>query len=143
MKHKLLYFLLSLMILGTACVKSVPPTPVQIPAGTFTGQFRLLYRKTGATAIDTTQLATINISLNDLTKAYAVTGDTSVHAGSFGTYAIAPPYILFTDKTYPTTGTPTKTHLNGTYEYYYDGSTLQMLAGSDTTNFQYDLKKTN
>jgi hypothetical protein len=143
MKHKLLYLLLPLIAFGTACTKSVPVTPVQIPAGTFIGQFRLLYRKTGATVIDTTQLATLTINLNDLTKAYSVTGDTSVHAGSFGTYTIAPPYILFTDKTYPTTGTPTKTHLSGTYEYYYDGTTFQMLNGNDTLNYQYDLKRSN
>jgi hypothetical protein len=143
MKHKLLYLLLILMVLGTSCLKKATVVPVAEPSGVFSGQFRLLERKSGASAIDTLEKATISISLNGGTKAYTVTGDTSVHAGSFGTYTISSPYILFTDKTYPTTGTPTKTHLNGTYQYYYDGTTFQMLAGNDTLNLQYDLKKTS
>ena len=143
MKHKLLYLLLALIILGTACVKSVPVTPVQIPARRVYRAIQIvIQRKTGSNR-DRYACSSkyLTVSLNDLTKAYTLTGDTSMHAASFGTYATAAPYILFTDKTYPTTGTPTKTHLNGTYEYYYDGTTFQMLSGTDTTNFQYDLKR--
>jgi hypothetical protein len=110
--------------------------------GTFTGQFRLLHRSTDKVPFDTTST---NIVLTMTSPAYTftVTGDTStVHAGSYGTYALNSQEILFTDKTYPKTGIPTKTHLNGLYLYYYDGSTFQMLAySSDTLSLEYDLKK--
>ncbi|HVV54193.1 MAG TPA: hypothetical protein VHC47_02645 [Mucilaginibacter sp.] len=75
---------------------------------------------------------------------YAVTGDTStVHAGSHGVWGIAGTSIAFTDVTFPKSGTTTKTHLNGYYTYYYDGTVFQIVATSlDTLALQYDLKRT-
>jgi len=83
----------------------------------------------------------------ELTTGFKVTGDTStVHAGSYGDYGVNSIYntVTFIDKTYPKTGIPTKAHLDGTYQYYYDGTVLQLLGNSalDTVSFQYNLTKT-
>ncbi|HZX57945.1 MAG TPA: hypothetical protein VFE54_04445 [Mucilaginibacter sp.] len=147
MKFKLLYVLLLLIIVDTGCKKIAytgPAAPVA-PSGTFTGTFRYLHRHTDLVPFDTLQA---NITLKMLTNtnpfSYTVTGDTAtVHAGSFGSFSLTSPYMVFTDKTFPTSGTPTKQHLNGAYLYYYDGNVFQMLAYSaDTLGVQYDLKKT-
>lgn len=143
MKKKLLYLLPVLSLLAVGCFKNQVASPAAsgLPSGTFTGQFRLLHRSTDKVPFDTTS-CNLTLTLNANNATYAVTGDTStVHAGSNGTYGISSPYINFTDKTYPKTGAPTKTHLNGLYQYYYDGTVFQMLAySSDTLSLQYDLK---
>lgn len=146
MKSKLLYLFLPVIVLASSCVgNKATPTPVNYPAGTFSGQFSLI-RTNAQTGVHDTSKATIQLTMNS-NYSYTVTGDTAtVHAGSHGTYAINATYVDFTDVTYPKTGIPPKTHLNGDYEYYYDGSSvLQMLAASplDTIVLQYDLKKTN
>lgn len=81
------------------------------------------------------------------TVGFKVTGDTStVHAGSYGVCIVNSSYgvIDFIDNTYPATSTPTKTHLNGVYQYAFDGTTFQLAAHGalDTTAFLYNLKRT-
>jgi hypothetical protein len=145
MKLRLFYFLPLLLVFCTGCLKSATTTPAPIvPSGTFTGEFRYLHRKTDKVPFDTLK-ATITVKLLTTNFTYTVTGDTAnVHAGSYGTFGLNSPYMTFTDKTYPIAGTPTKQHLNGSYLYYYDGTTFQMLAYSlDTLAVQYDLKKTS
>ena len=144
MKYKLLYLFPFLKPLaGYFNSKRAEESPVVIPHGTFTGQFRLLQfsKKTGV--FDT---VSANIQLSMEQTGYSVTGDTStVQAGSYGPYAINTinSTIDFQDKTYPHTGIPTKTHLNGVYQYYYDGTVFQLVANSvlDKLSLQYDLKK--
>jgi hypothetical protein len=143
MKSKLFYFLPLIIAFASGCLSNKNTTPVPLPSGTFTGQFRRIHisQKTG---VRDTQLASLQLVLNTATG-FKVTGDTAtVHAGSYGGYAIAQGYIQFNDLTYPASGTPTKTHLEGTYLYYYDGSVFQMLYTTtpDTVSLQYDLKKT-
>ena len=144
MKKNLPYLLLIFMALASGCAKETvnSSTTVPVPSGTFTGQFRLLHRSTDKVPFDTTSAAIV-LTLTTPANTYTVTGDTStLHAGSYGSYTLNTQEILFTDKTYPTSGVPTKTHLNGLYLYYYDGSTFQMLAySSDTLSLEYDLKK--
>jgi hypothetical protein len=146
MKSKLLYSLFAITILASGCMGGKNnPTPVNYPSGTFTGQFRLIHTNL-LTGKHDTSAANIQLTMSTATG-YQVTGDTStLHAGSKGAYAINAGYIDFQDATLPKTGTPKKTHLNGTYEYYYDGSSVfQMIPASstDTLALQYDLKKTN
>ncbi|TWI95928.1 hypothetical protein JN11_04203 [Mucilaginibacter frigoritolerans] len=148
MKSKLLYslFTVTILALASGCISNKnTPTPTNYPTGTFTGQFRLI-RNNLTTGVHDTSSANIQLVLN-ATTGYSVTGDTStLQAGSHGAYAINSNYIDFQDATYPKTGTPTKTHLNGIYQYYYDGSSVfQMLTASplDTLVLEYDLKKTN
>jgi hypothetical protein len=148
MKLKLIYILLLFVVLDTGCKKIAytGPSAPTAPSGTFTGTFRYLHRHTDLVPFDTLQAnITIKILTNTTPFSYTVTGDTAtVHAGSFGSFTITSPYIVFTDKTFPTSGTPTKQHLNGAYLYYYDGSVFQMLAyNADTLGVQYDLKKTS
>jgi hypothetical protein len=78
---------------------------------------------------------------------FAVTGDTStIHAGSYGVYVVylANGVVAFSDKTFPTTGIPTKYHLSGLYGYHYDGTNFQISYYSplDTLALVYNLKKT-
>jgi len=145
MKHRLLYLFPILLVLLSSCFNNktaAPASTTTVPSGTFTGQFRLLRfsKKTGA--YDT---LSANIMLTmETSTGYKVTGDTStIQAGSYGDYGISTlnSNIVFQDKTYPT---PTKTHLNGQYQYQYDGTTLQMVANSalDTLSLQYNLTKT-
>jgi hypothetical protein len=145
MKHKLLYLIAAAALLMVGCFKSpssIANPTTNVVSGTFTGQFRLLHRSNDKVPFDTTK-CNITLTLNSSTGAYTVTGDTTtVHAGSYGNYGVSAPYIQFVDATYPKSGTPTKTHLNGIYQYYYDGTVFQMLAYSiDTLSLQYDLKK--
>lgn len=144
MKLNLLPVCLLAILILSSCVGNKSAAPVPVPAGNFTGEFRRVHiSKTG---VHDTLKANIQLSL-DLTTGFAVTGDTlTVHAGSHGGYAISANYIQFNDITYPKTGTPSKIHLNGAYEYYYDGSSVfQMVTSTlpDTLSFQYDLKKAN
>jgi hypothetical protein len=148
MKLKLLYILPLIAVLSSCLSnKNSNPTPVSLPSGTFTGTFTQLHYhlKATTTTVDTLRA---NIQLDmQLATGYKVTGDTStVHAGSYGSYVIGSTNsIQFVDKTYPATGTPTKTHLAGVYQYYYDGSVFQLL-GSNTADslvYQYNLKKIN
>ncbi|MBS1525562.1 MAG: hypothetical protein JST19_07930 [Bacteroidetes bacterium] len=143
MKHKILYFLPLLLCLGGCFKNNAAVPPLVVPSGTFTGEFRLLHRSSVNVPFDTTK-AEIVLTLNTPAYTYAVTGDTStVHAGSKGVWGMNNSYINFADNTYPKSGTPTKTHLNGLYLYYYNGSVFQMIATSaDTLALQYDLKKT-
>jgi len=146
MKSKLLYSLFSIAILASGCLGSKnTPTPNNYPSGTFTGQFRLIHTNSSTGKHDTSS-ANIQLTLSTATG-YKVTGDTlTLHAGSYGAYAINTNYISFQDITMPKIGTPKKTHLNGAYQYYYDGSSVfQMIpaSSSDTLALQYDLKKVN
>lgn len=144
MNKKLLFLLPALALLTVGCFKTPVASPTQggLPSGTFAGKFRLLHRHTNQVKFDTA-MCDITVTLNAVGATYTVTGDTStVHAGSKGTYGISSPYISFTDTTWPKSGTPTKTHLYGLYQYYYDGTVFQMLAYSvDTLSLQYDLKR--
>jgi hypothetical protein len=146
MKRILLYSLLSLAAFVSGCVanKSTAPAPLA-PEGTFAGEFKVTTTNATTGAVDSLK-ATIQLQMEE-TTGYKVTGDTStVHAGSYGSYAVntSNSTITFGDKTFPLTGTPAKVHLSGVYDYLYDGTTLQMAAyGSDNTvSYYYNLKKT-
>ncbi|MFI5163029.1 MAG: hypothetical protein ACHQHN_17240 [Sphingobacteriales bacterium] len=146
MKFRIIYLLIVVALLGVGCTKltqTIPAAP-PVPSGTFTGTFRYLHRHTNKVPFDTLQAnITVKLLTNTSPFSYTVTGDTAtVHAGSFGSFSVTSPYIVFTDQTFPTSGTPTKKHLNGAYLYYYDGTVFQMLAyNADTLGVQYDLKK--
>jgi hypothetical protein len=145
MKMKQTILLLAVALLGTGCLKSsTTSTPIPQPSGTFTGQFRALHRKFDQVKFDTTKAA-IQIVFSG--SNFTVTGDTiAAHAGSNGTFQVDGVFAGFTDKTYPTTGTPAKYHLHGVYQYYYDGVVFQALRGTqgDTLRLEYDLtRKTN
>lgn len=143
MKHRLLYLLLLLTALGFGCKQLNYDPPPPLPDGTFSGKFGYLHRHTDNLPFDTLE-ANVTLKLTSTDGTFKVTGDTStVHSGSFGTYAINSSILIFSDKTMPPVGTPAKKHLSGTYLYAYDGSNLKMLAySSDTLRYEYDLTKT-
>ncbi|HEY9002373.1 MAG TPA: hypothetical protein VIM89_13530 [Mucilaginibacter sp.] len=143
MKHKLLYLFLLFVIVVTGCAKkSTENVAPPIPSGTFTGEYQRYHRHTNQLPWDSVKT---NLTINFTTPAYTykVTGDTStVHAGSYGTFGITYPFINFNDKTYSPTTTATKAHLEGYYNYAYDGTNLQMyVTSSDTLIINYTLKK--
>jgi len=136
-----------LLVLASGCLsnKNNAPGPSRpLPEGTFAGPFRLIHKSFKTGKRDTLK-ANINLTLST-TVGFKVTGDTAtVHSGSYGDYVANSTYIQFFDKTYSSTKQPTKTHLTGIYQYFYDGTTFQMLASGalDTLSLQYDLKKVN
>jgi hypothetical protein len=145
MKHTILYLFLSLLIITTGCIKNVDNTvPPPIPSGTFTGQFKLYQRHTDKVPYDSL-ITNITVTFKTPAYTYAVTGDTTtLHAGSYGTYGVSVPYMIFNDKTYNPTAPYTKSHLSGAYLYNYDGTTLILQASSaDTLILGYVLKKTS
>jgi len=144
---KLLYFLGLGMIIASACNKTTKLNvqPALTPAGTFSGKFTLYHQNSRTGKVDSSSAA-LQLSLEGA-SGFKVIGDTAtLHAGSYGTYAVSASTsnIGFEDKTYPTTGTPVKIHLSGIYDYLYDGTTLQMAAygALDTLTYYYNLKKT-
>jgi hypothetical protein len=142
MKHKLLYLSGLLLLITSACIKTQNVTPTPAPAGTFTGVFGYLHRANDKVPFDTLK-ANITLTLTSSNGTFQVAGDTStLHAGSYGTYALNSEYIGFVDASYPKTGTPVKKHLNGTYLYAFNGTVLQMLVNiGDTVSMQYELTK--
>lgn len=142
MKNAFIFFLPFLLMLAASCAKhNDTGSNFLVPSGSFAGQFaRLRYNKT--TGRYDTIKANIVLSM-DLKTGYKVTGDTStVHAGSYGDFAIGPYSIQFADKTLSASSVPTKVHLYGVYEYGYDGTNLQIDATyADTLGFFYNLKK--
>ena len=145
MKRPLIYFVPLLMVCLAGCLSkpaAVIPTPH--PKGSFSGKFWRFHFTKATSKIDTL-IANITLVL-DSAGNYSVGGDTtSVHAGSFGKWGLGVgDDLVFTDKTLPATGTPTKQHLDGDYLYSYDGSTLQLLKGiGDTLSYQYSFSKTS
>jgi hypothetical protein len=145
MKHKLLYLLLVAALASGCSNKSAPvPNNADLPTGTFSGVFTRKHINSKG-VIDS---AKANIQLQmEIATGFKVTGDTStLHAGSYGGYNLTTTAntIAFFDRTYPPTGTPTKVHLSGIYQYLYSGTNLQILGYGplDTLSFYYNLTKT-
>lgn len=147
MKTKLLPLLIAAIVLTvfiSSCLKPASnPAPV-IPTGNFAGTFTRLHLNLTKNKVDTIT-AQLTLTMSS-TTGYAVGGDTSHHAASHGSYAVDGVNIAFSDLTLPSTAngtipTPTKTHLNGVYQYsYVAGSSLQIQAVGDTLAYYYNMK---
>ncbi len=142
--NRLFYLSPLLLIFLAGCSKNPEiPGNKQKPVGTFTGQFLYIHVPANSAKLDTS-IANVQLVMNS-NNTYAITGDTSVlHAGSHGNYTYdTDAEIQFYDATYPTTGTPTKTHLSGIYTFAYDGLFLNLTGNSplDTVTYRYNLKK--
>ncbi|WP_158824788.1 hypothetical protein [Mucilaginibacter lacusdianchii] len=131
--------------LATGCLKS-NETPIVQPQGTFTGIFYKLRNPRYVNAKQIWDTTKINLSLQLSGNNFAVTGDTTLHAGSKGLFGYNSAYIEFQDNTIPAGNTKPltalpKIHLAGTYPYQYDGSIFRLKAWNDTLVYFYDLKK--
>jgi hypothetical protein len=141
-KFHLLYLLPLLMAAGCGKEKVVATPQIELPAGIFNGPFAKIHRNLTSGKSDTV-VATIKLT-TDASGNFAVTGDTSaVHAGSKGKFTLGYGQdLVFTDKTFSSTGTSTKAHLNGDYIFSFDGSSFQLVRGvGDTISYQYVLTK--
>lgn len=145
MKTKFLFFCAVILaaISITGCLKTTAPTPVVLPEGNFAGTFTRYHYNTANGKIDTLT-ANITLIMSSATG-FAVGGDTSHHAASHGGYVVDGVNIAFSDATLPSSTTnappPTKTHLNGVYQYSYTaGSALQLQSVGDTLIYQYNMK---
>lgn len=140
MKHKLIYFLPFILMLGAGCLKHNDDTNPQlnVPIGIFNGTFKVLHINAAHTGYDTTQKVNLTLAM-DLTTGFSVTGDTStVHAGSHGDFALDAINIRFADNS----GTSSKIQLNDLYDYTYDGSNFIISRSyADTLGYLYTLKK--
>jgi len=137
-------FLFLLLLPFSACVKQNDSVPtVVLPTGSFSGTFMKIRLAPGTAKYDTTT-ANLQLTLSQ-TSGFAVTGDTStLHAGSYGAYAANAYYMQFVDKTYNPNVQPVKYHLEGIYNYAYDGSNLLIYVNyADTLSLQYHFTKNN
>lgn len=140
MKIKYLLFLPFLVMLAASCAKPKRELPFIVPSGTFSGNFSRL-RMNSATQTYDTLSTNITLVMN-LTDGYKIIGDTSVHAGSHGSFIMSAVEVAFEDSTYLGAGLPAKPHLLGTYQYNYNGTSLHMQQTySDTLGFFYNLIK--
>jgi len=138
MKNTFKLLLLSLAIVAGGCVNKTASIPIPVPTGTFSGQFTSLHKKSSG-VVDTLRA---NVQLTTTTAGlFRVSGDTStVHAGSHGSFQLNSTYIQFQDST-ATANNTAKIHLNGLYQYSYDGTAFQIIAYNDTLYYQYNLKR--
>ncbi|MFD1257603.1 hypothetical protein ACFQ3S_12415 [Mucilaginibacter terrae] len=145
MKRRLLYFLLGIAAALSGCIKgNDDATPVIQPQGKFTGQYYRVHRNNTTQVKDTIKA---NLTLDLTSNTFTITGDTSKHAGSKGTFNYNQSYIEWIDSTVPV-GTNSldlpKYHLHGLYQYVYNGSSLEFAASTypiDTLIYIYKLKK--
>jgi hypothetical protein len=144
MKKQLIYLLLVTAALATGCLKddnaniSIPE-----PQGNFSGKFIRAHINPRTLARDTVRL---NIQMELTGNTFKITGDTSVHAGSKGTFQYNQSLIQWTDTTVPAGTTSVnlpKYHLNGIYQYNYNGTDFKFAASNDTLTYYYELKKAN
>lgn len=135
-----LFFLLPL----SGCIKQNNTIPAAtLPTGSFSGVFMKIRLEPGTVKYDTTS-ANLQLALSQA-SGFAVTGDTStLHAGSYGAYAANAFYMQFVDKTYNPFVPSVKYHLEGIYNYTYNGSSLLIYVNyADTLSLQYHFTKTN
>jgi hypothetical protein len=143
---KILYLLpfLSVFYMGCGPSSNTPTPTSSLPLGTFTGPYTYIHTHFNTGVHDTTR-GILQLSIENATG-YSVTGDTSKHAGSYGACYVNPSTgnINFVDKTAPASGTTAKIHLNGFYQYSYDGANFQLVqeGALDTTAIIYNFKKT-
>jgi hypothetical protein len=138
---KFICFLPFVLTLATGCFNNQGATPTPEPSGTYSGEFRHISKK--ANKLDTLK-CNIKLVLEPGIGFHVLGDTTKVHAGSKGNYGINGDFAAFVDATYPKTGKPAKSHLNGEYGIVYDGSIFQLArTEGDTVSFQYELKKTN
>jgi hypothetical protein len=138
MKRAFICFLPFILMLAGGCLKKSDNANFVVPLGNFNGIFtRIHYNATKKTS-DTIK-AGLSLVI-DINTGYAISGDTTYHAGSYGDFAAAATVITFYDHTL--NYSLNKTHLEGDYTYTYDGSTLQMQqTKADTLKYLYVFKQ--
>jgi len=123
---KLFYLLpiAAFIFFASACSKINDNQPtVVLPTGTFTGQFLKIHLNPVTSKYDTSTAA-LQLTLSQSTG-FTVTGDTTtLQAGSYGSYAANAYYIQFVDQTYNAAKPSSKYHLQGVYNYLYNGTQL-------------------
>ncbi|MFD0748782.1 hypothetical protein ACFQZS_01425 [Mucilaginibacter calamicampi] len=139
---KKLICLLPLLIFIAGCVKTNidQPEPL-VPYGTFAGKFTRTYIDP-ATSAKTTVTANIQLVMSD--TGFILTSDAdAVHANGMGDYLGNETTIEFKDSNNPTTGPPpTKSYLNGVFNYAYDGYNFRIfkVSGDDTYDYLFTKK---
>jgi hypothetical protein len=151
MKRNLFYVLplLLLVILSEACSTKSDPTPVPSPpTGSYTGNFKLLVKKTTGSGYDTVKKDPLFAVTITAPNRFVVTGSTTtIHARSRGLFLYDPygQVMRFSDSTY-VSGPQTIYHLAGDYRYQFNTTQLQFVRPNNNTTqdtiFFYDLKKT-
>jgi hypothetical protein len=141
MKRNFTYLLPILLACFAGCLSKPAPVvipPVTVPTGSYTGVFKYYHINTKTGVVDSL-IAHLNLKF-DASGNYSVSGDTTKHAGSLGKCVLGPTDdLIFTDKTFPATGTPGKMHLDGDYLDSYNGTDLQLLKGvGDSISYRYN-----
>jgi hypothetical protein len=145
-KHKRLFYgILGIATILTGCIKGTDDAmPLAQPQGKFAGQFYRVHRNNTTQKRDTVK---VSLELELTNDTFKITGDTSKHAGSKGTFNYNQSYIEWLDSTVPV-GTNSlnlpKYHLHGLYQYVYDNVRLEFAASTypvDTLTYIYRLKR--
>jgi hypothetical protein len=106
MKSKFIYLLPLLLLCATGCVKTTPPNTDNYPLGIFSGKFTVIHKSKATSKLDTMS-AKLKLELSTSTG-FTITGDTTIHAGSYGSFSENAVNMIFNDATYPTSGFPKK-----------------------------------
>jgi len=135
MKRFLICFFPLIVMLAAACKKD--PPIIIAPLGNFNGIFTRIHYTASTKKYDTLK-AVLNIVI-DINAGFAVTGDTTRHTASYGDFYTNATQIQFADHT--DGQQPNKVHLDGIYNYTYDGSLLQFSKSStDTLSYSYVMR---
>jgi len=122
------------MMLAAACKK--PGPTIIAPLGTFNGIFTRIHYTNATKKYDTLKAGLIVVI--DINTGFSVTGDTTVHTASHGDFYTDATHIQFDDFDF---AEPLKVHLDGVYDYTYDGSLLQFSKSvGDTLHYSYALR---
>ena len=142
MKFNLACLLFGLLLLNAGCHKQVvnPDYSPYYPLGTFSGKFTYIHKKHNK--YTDTLKASLQLVLSTVTG-FAITGDTTIHAASYGSFSENATSMIFSDVTYPVNNTPyDKVHLSGGYTYTFDSVNLKIsYTQGDSLSYIYDLVK--
>ncbi len=134
-----LVFLLCLSTLGTVCLMGcgddILNPPVEIPTGSYQGQYTFTSKTPGDTLGIRSGLSEIVLTMNATLKTYnlAPVGDSSRILSSQGAYKLAFRKIIFTDRSMKTVP-DIALLLNGEFVYTYDGANLVITQNDAATN---------
>jgi hypothetical protein len=132
-------FLLCFSTLGTVCLTGcsddILNPPVEIPTGSYQGQYTFTRKNPGDTLGIRGGLSEIVLTMNATLKTYSLApvGDSSRILSSQGAYKLAFRKITFTDRSMKTVP-DVSLLLNGEFVYTFDGANLVITQNDAATN---------
>lgn len=132
-------FHLCFFTLGTVCLMGcsddILNPPVEIPTGSYQGQYTFTRQNASDTLGVGTGMSEIVLTMNAALKTYSLTpvGDSSIIVSSLGAYKLAFRKITFTDRSMKMMPNASLL-LNGEFVYTFDGTNLVITQNDVATN---------